>query len=394
MYELLSEMSDIMIEYGGHSQAAGFSIHKDNLLDFKKRVNEYLKDKFEKELFLPYSIYDMEIDENLIDVGFIKELELLEPYGFGNPRPVFKLSAKSLSAAFMKNKYKHLLAQTPEDNTIVCFGYGKFIELMNVCADFELGVELTINRFKNKEYPSMMLKDINFNRINAIKNQDKLYAQALKTLSYNGTHKPKYDIINQDELNGLIKNDRLYGTLILSYDFESYKQVQNTDVLSDNFMHNYIYSTTTNNYNRITLGCDFDIDFQGFDTIIFLEKPLSENVISYINDHTDAKVYVLDKNLPAEILVDVTTERSSFVRAYSILQKCPLGKDNFFSGFEQYVKDGIISYRQLMLCLVVFLELRILEVDWQDFCVHTVEGVKADLSESKTLKLIENLISR
>lgn len=394
LYQLLSEMSDIMIEFGGHSQAAGFSIHKDNLQDFKKRVNEYLKDKFGKELFLPYSVYDMEVDENIIDVRFIKELGLLEPYGFGNPRPVFKLSAKSLSAAFMKNKYKHLLAQTPEDNTIVCFGYGKFIEVMNVCADFELGIEVAINKFKNKEYPSIMLKDINFDHINLIKNKDKLHAQALKTLSYSGTQKPKYDIINQDELNNLINNDRLYGTLILSYDFESYKQMQSSNVLSDTFMHNYIYSTTTNNYNRITLGSDFDIDFKGFDTIIFLEKPLSENVISYINDNTDAGVYVLDKNLPTDILHGLTTERSSFVRAYSILQKCPQGKDNFFSGFEQYVRDGIISYKQLMLCFIVFLELGILEVDWRDFCVCAVEGVKTDLSESKILQLIEKLISR
>lgn len=394
LYELLAQMSDIMIEYGGHSQAAGFSILKDNLQEFKKRVNAYIKDKFQKELFLPYSVYDMEIDEHLIDVKLIKELELLEPYGFGNPRPVFKLSAKSLSAAFMKNKYKHLLAKTPEDNTIVCFGYGKFLELINVCADFELGVELAVNKFKNKEYPTMMLKDINFNRITQIKNNDKLYAQAIKTLTFNGKSEPKYDIINQDELNKVINSDRLYGTLVLSYDFESYKNIQSSGVLSQNFVHNYIYSTSSNNYNRITLGCDFDIDLQGFDTVIFLEKPLSKNVISYINDHTDAKVYVIDKNVPDDIFDGITTERSGFVRAYSILQKCPQGKDNFFSGFEQYVNDGIISYRQLMLCLAVFEELGILEVDWQDFCVCAVSGVKKDLSESRILKIIEELTSR
>ncbi|HEY8390888.1 MAG TPA: single-stranded-DNA-specific exonuclease RecJ [Clostridia bacterium] len=394
LYELLSEMSDIMIEFGGHAQAAGFSIYKDNLEIFKKRVNKYIKEKYQKNLFLPYSVYDMEIDESVIDAKLIKELDLLEPYGLGNPRPVFKLTAKSLSADFMKNKYNHVIAKTPEENTIVCFGYGKFVELMNACSDFELAVELSINKYKNKEYPTMVLKDINFSYIKSIKDNDKLHAQALKTLSLNGKHIPKYDIINQDQLNGLINNDRLYGTLILSYDFDSYKQLQESNLLAPNFVHNYIYSTTCNNYNRIILGCDFDVDFGGFDTIIFLEKPISDNVISYINDLTDAKVYVVDKELSSSIFDGLTTERAVFVRAYTILQKCEIEKDNFFSVFEQYVNDGIITYKQLMLCLVVFLELGILDVKWQDFCINPVQGVKTDLSKSEILRKIEKLISR
>ncbi len=394
LYELLTDMSDIMLEFGGHSQAAGFSIHKDNLEEFKKRVNKYIKERFEKQLFLPYSIYDMEIDESLIDIKLIKELELLEPYGFGNPRPVFKLTMDSISADFMKNKCKHLLAKTPDDNTIVCFGYGKFIELMNVSADFELAIELAINKYKNREYTSMMLKDINLSRISSISDNDKLYAQALKTLSYNGRYTPKYDIINQDKLNRVINQNRLYGTLILSYNFDLYKQLEDFGVKTDNFVHNYIYSTSPNNYNRITLGCDFDIDLKGYDTIILLEKPLSDCVISYINDRTDANVYVLNKDFKADILDGLKTERDSFVRAYSILQNCPQGKDNFFSVYKQFVDDGIISYKQLMLCLIVFEQLKILDVDWQDFCVCPVQGVKKDLSESKILKTIEDLKSR
>lgn len=394
IYEVLSNVSDIMLDYGGHAQAAGFSIRKENLEEFKQRVNDYIKKQYEKNLFLPYSIYDLEIQESQISLELIKELELLEPYGFGNPRPTFKLKTSSLTAEYMKNKYNHLLAQTPYDNTIVCFGYGKFIELMNVSADFELGVELCINKYRNKEYPNIMLKDINFSHINEISNHDKIHAQALKLLIYNSNQSAKYDIIKDNQLSQVIDNDRLYGTLILTYDFNSYKDAVQRGVISEYFVHNYIYSTTPNNYNRITIGSDFDIDFGGFDRIIFLEHPIQDCAISYINQLTKAKVYVIDRPFDAEIFKGLCTRRASFVRAYTMLQKCAQGQDNFFSSFYDYVKDGIISYKQLMFCLVVFIELGLLKVDWNNFSVYADKTQKANLDDSMILNYIKQQVQK
>jgi single-stranded-DNA-specific exonuclease len=392
LYEVLSSVSDIMLDYGGHSQAAGFSLKKEHLEEFKKRINEYIKTKYDKSLFLPYSLYDLEIEESQISLDLIKELELLEPYGFGNPRPIFKIKTSSLTAEFMKNKCNHLLAQTPDENTIVCFGYGKFIELMNVEADFELGVELSINKYRNKEYPNIMLKDINFSRINSIPNPDKIHAQALKLLIYNSNQPPKYDIIKEDDLGKVIDYERLYGTLVLTYDFNSYKTALEKGVITDYFVHNYIYSTTPNNYNRITIGSDFDIDFGGFDRIIFLEKPVSDQAISYINQKTDAKVYILDRPADRKIFEGLSAKRESFVRAYAMLQKCNQGQDNFFAAFYDYVKDGIISYKQLMFCLVVFLELGLLKVDWQDFCIYPDKTQRANLEDSTILNYIRQQV--
>ncbi|HEY8423349.1 MAG TPA: DHHA1 domain-containing protein, partial [Clostridia bacterium] len=392
LYEVLSSVSDLLLDFGGHSQAAGFSLRKENLDEFKRRINDYIKSQYDKKLFLPYSMYDLEIEESQISLELIKELELLEPYGFGNPRPIFKLKTNSLTAEYMKNKCNHLLAQTPDENTIVCFGYGKFIELMNVSADFELGVELSINKYRNKEYPNIMLKDINFSHINAIPNSDKIHAQALKLLIYNSNEPAKYDIIKENELKDIIDYDRLYGTLVLTYDFKSYKEAVEKGVITDTFVHNYIYSTTPNNYNRITLGSDFDIDFGGFDRIIFLERPLSDRAISHINQKTKAKVYVIDKPLDREIFQGLSTQRASFVRAYAMLQKCGQGQENFFATFYDYVKDGIISYKQLMFCLLVFMELGLLKVNWQNFCVYPDKSKKVNLEDSTILKYIKQQV--
>lgn len=390
LFGVLCSVSDLMMEFGGHSQAAGFSICKENLYEFKKRVNEYIQNNCPKESLLPYSQYDLEIDSSMITLQLAKDFDLLEPYGLGNPRPVLKLKANSLTAEFMKNKSQHLLVSTPEANKIVCFGYGKSIELMNVSADFELAVEISVNKFKSKEYVNIVLRDFNFSKISALNNTEKLECQAIKLLAYNGYGQPNYDIIREDELKNYIQTNRLYGTLLLTYDFENYNNI-NT-LIPSNFVHNYIYSTTLNNYNRVVLGSDLDIPLDNYDTVIFLEKPLSDNTISYINAQSKAKVYVVNKKLQPKYLDNLDIERKSFVNAYSVLLKNNYSGDNFYSYYEKAITDGIISYKQLMLALIVFSELGLIEVEWTKFYVNAVKNIKAELSDSTILKLMEEII--
>lgn len=91
LYSLLTAVSDLLIEYGGHSQAAGFSILPQNVELFAKRVAEYLTD-FSKEYFLPQMKYDVEIDSSDINIKLINSLDMLEPTGNGNAKPLFKLT--------------------------------------------------------------------------------------------------------------------------------------------------------------------------------------------------------------------------------------------------------------------------------------------------------------
>lgn len=83
IYELLSAVSDVLVEFGGHSQAAGFSIEEKNIPLFKSRVNEYLQ-TFPAELFAMHPEYDMEISESELDLPLCRALECMEPTGNSN----------------------------------------------------------------------------------------------------------------------------------------------------------------------------------------------------------------------------------------------------------------------------------------------------------------------
>lgn len=393
LFDLLSDASSLLTEFGGHSQAAGFSILKENLETFKKKINEIICEKYDLENFLPSNIYDMEIDESEITKALIEELDLLEPYGLGNPKPIFLIRVNKLFAANMKNKCQHLVVTTPSDNKITCFGYGKYKELFGVNADFQLLVELSINKYKGKEYVNITLKDVNISEIKSIENNEKLHCQILKQFYYFNNNPPEYDIIDYAEIGKYIDKETLHGTLIISYSLDHYRQLLEDGYLSKYFVHNYIYSTTVNNYNKIVLGCDFDFSLSNYNKIIFLERPENEKLISYINKKTKAKVYVIDRNLSKEYAQGLNFDREGFAAAYSALLKNnnKIYADNFYSFCEELlVLYPNLSATQLMLALVVFIELGLIELDWNDFSSIVINSNKrVELGNSEIIKKLK-----
>lgn len=87
MYHALSQCKEILNKFGGHPMAAGFSLEEENISEFRRRLNENadLKDEdFIKKIWIDAAMPLEYISEELI-----QELECIEPFGKGNPKPVF-----------------------------------------------------------------------------------------------------------------------------------------------------------------------------------------------------------------------------------------------------------------------------------------------------------------
>ncbi|MCR5417812.1 MAG: single-stranded-DNA-specific exonuclease RecJ [Lachnospiraceae bacterium] len=89
LYEGLHGVEDLLLKYGGHAAAAGFSLKKENLEVFRQRLNENchlttedLAEKVKIDADMPFSYISRQL---------IKQIDTLEPYGVGNPKPVFGL---------------------------------------------------------------------------------------------------------------------------------------------------------------------------------------------------------------------------------------------------------------------------------------------------------------
>jgi len=87
--EALSSAKKYLISFGGHAGAAGLHLKKKNYDSFMRCMIDYVKKNIAGEDLLPKINIDLELGKNRIGIGLFKDLEQLEPFGFGNPKPVF-----------------------------------------------------------------------------------------------------------------------------------------------------------------------------------------------------------------------------------------------------------------------------------------------------------------
>ncbi len=100
MYDSMVEVGELFTKYGGHAMAAGLSMEEKSLPEFRKKINENCRlteDDFQEKIHI-----DVPMPVSYVSEKLIADLELLEPYGTGNPHPIFaQKDAKILSAKRM-----------------------------------------------------------------------------------------------------------------------------------------------------------------------------------------------------------------------------------------------------------------------------------------------------
>lgn len=87
MYEEMNRCKELFLKFGGHKLAAGLSLTRENVEVFRKRMNENCR-LTEEDLCEKVSI-DMQLPFAYVNEALVNELECLEPFGKGNPKPVF-----------------------------------------------------------------------------------------------------------------------------------------------------------------------------------------------------------------------------------------------------------------------------------------------------------------
>ena len=120
IYEALKACSAYIEEFGGHAQAAGVNVREENFDALKSALDAYIGETYTEEDFIPtLSVCDAQ--RFVPDLALAKELELLEPFGVGNKRPLFAMQAGKLSAKRLKQGSPHISIRT-EGTELVWFG--------------------------------------------------------------------------------------------------------------------------------------------------------------------------------------------------------------------------------------------------------------------------------
>lgn len=116
MYEEMTKCRDLFTRYGGHRMAAGFSMEKEeDAEEFRSRLNQecrLTKEDFEQTVHI-----DVPMPLSYADRNFIRELSLLEPFGTGNPKPLFAQKDISLLNGKIIGKNKNVGKYKVADDT-------------------------------------------------------------------------------------------------------------------------------------------------------------------------------------------------------------------------------------------------------------------------------------
>lgn len=107
MFEEINGVKDLLLAFGGHTMAAGLSLDMDKLDSFRNSLN---KQASLTELDLMPKVYiDMELPLDYISFPLVESLKALEPFGKGNPRPLFGAKELRVKRAFILGSNQNVL---------------------------------------------------------------------------------------------------------------------------------------------------------------------------------------------------------------------------------------------------------------------------------------------
>ncbi len=163
LYEALKKCSSILTKFGGHSLAAGLSLKKNNIDEFRVLINKYAGDLLNGKKFVQKINIDYILKESFLNVDVINSLNVLEPYGVGNPKPVFALLEAKVLRKQLLSDGKHIklnLLCNGVNIDAIGFSMGDFDPVITEGCTIDIAGNLEINSFRGNDNAQIIIKDI------------------------------------------------------------------------------------------------------------------------------------------------------------------------------------------------------------------------------------------
>ncbi|KAB2638964.1 MAG: single-stranded-DNA-specific exonuclease RecJ [Verrucomicrobia bacterium] len=160
LVEAIRACSDDLEAGGGHAMAAGLSIHEAKLDSFREHFGAYVLANTSEEQRQPTLSYDAEIGFEQLSLEFLASYELLQPFGNGNPQPIFVSRKVELSRRPLHMKNHHLrltLHQGLHEQDAVFFGGG---ESPLPDPPWDIAFSIDRNTFRGRTALQLVIQDV------------------------------------------------------------------------------------------------------------------------------------------------------------------------------------------------------------------------------------------
>ena len=159
----LTNSSDLFDRFGGHAQAAGFTLPADRIGELEKRLEAYCRSVLQPQDLEPALRVDAEINLDEADCSLFEKLRRLEPYGFGNPTPTFVARNIRLLESPRVLKEKHLklrVAQGAQSFDALGWGWAGKCSPLASGQRIDLAFALDENNYQGRTSLQLILKDL------------------------------------------------------------------------------------------------------------------------------------------------------------------------------------------------------------------------------------------
>lgn len=160
IFDAIDHCKDLLLHYGGHKKAAGLSLIPENVDSFRIMINKYAD---LLDMPVPILNIDCRLNPSAVLPDLVRALGVLEPYGAGNPAPVFGLFKMTLSKIIPMSSGKHLrLVAFKEKTAVAMVLFGVTVEEFAFKAGdvLDFAVTLQLGSFQGEEQLNVFVKDI------------------------------------------------------------------------------------------------------------------------------------------------------------------------------------------------------------------------------------------
>ena len=172
LFEAICACGDLLIKFGGHPMAAGITLKPENIEAFRKRINQYAAEHFPQMPTQTVTL-DCKLNPAALSVSMAQSLTQLEPFGNGNPQPVFGLFNMELSNVTPVGGGGHLRLTLEKNGAVITamrFNTKPEELLYHIGDKIDLAVQLEAREFRGQPSLTVIVRDMKFAAFNTEKN--------------------------------------------------------------------------------------------------------------------------------------------------------------------------------------------------------------------------------
>lgn len=157
---VLTKCEEFIVEWGGHAAAAGLTLKPAVFEQFRTSFDKAVKANSTDETFIPIVEADSSFEPADISEGLLKELDLLRPFGFGNPEPLFLINKlRVVSKRIVGEKHLKIVVRSSDQLLeAIAFNKGQLLDTLD--RDVALAYTPEINIWNGRRTIQLKIKDI------------------------------------------------------------------------------------------------------------------------------------------------------------------------------------------------------------------------------------------